>query len=164
MQLVLRILKPDFVFAGYKRGRGENDKVIDKDDNSSAAVSRVDSMKVVPSKEENQSTVVTPATAKGEDKSSYATNIQKDLIKNDKIMDVNGNIKKNSNKATVPKIDSIKVVPPREKENKNYVANGPATTKRKGTRSAARKKEEPPKKTAKKEKSNFGGLKKGFLL
>ena len=143
---------------------GENDEVMDKDDNSSAAVSRVDSMKVVPSKEENQSTVVTPATAKGEDKSTYATNIQKDLIKNDKIMDVNRNIKNNSNNATVPKIDSIKVVPPREKENKSYVANGPATTKRKGTRSAARKKEEPPKKTAKKEKSNFGGLKKGFLL
>lgn len=149
-----------------ENNNGENDKVMDKDDSSSAAVSRVDSMKVVPSKEENQSAVVTPAATKGEDKSTYATNIQKDLIKNDKIMDllVNRNIKNNSNNATVPKIDSIKVVPPREKENKRYEANGPALTKRKGKRSAARKKEEPPQKTAKKEKSNFGGLKKGFLL
>lgn len=120
-------------------------------------------MKVVPPKEENQSAVVTSAVAKGGDKSTNTTNKQKDPIKNDKIMDVNRNIKNKSNNTTVPKIDSMKIVPLKEKENQCPV-DEPAAKKRKGKRTAARKKDEPPKKTAKKEKSNFGGLKKGFLL
>lgn len=131
---------------------------------NSLTVPKVDSFKFAPSKEENQSHAEAPAVAKGEDESTNATKKREYTMKSDVVMDTNRNNKNSGNSATVPKIeiDSMKVV--LQKEQNQSPADEPAVAKRESKSTAARRHKQPAKKKVRNEKSNFGGLKKGFLL
>ena len=88
----------------------------------------------------------------------------KNDAENDKVVpDSTKDAKSDENNATVAKVDTMKVIP--LKENNQAPADTPAEGKVVDNSTApAQKQELRTKPTANKKKSNFGGLRKGFLL